>query len=189
MRNKNSGRLLQHALTTYCKKNYLPTWHEKCLISRHTYLSDDLSFPCIYRLGTNIILWLHRPAIHSLVWCKWKNHAQKLVIVALGRISKHELKEAIVALRFFLACNLLVQLFNNYSSSPNGLSVNSPWGRRPNGLLTQRPWGERNNCFSKIQLVGQKFRSKTTLAWKTRFIPHCFGFQSRDFSLLVGYNI
>ena len=32
-------------------------------------------------------------------------------------------------------------IFNNYSSSPNGLWVNSPWGRRPNGLLTQRPWG------------------------------------------------
>ena len=49
--------------------------------------------------------------------------------------------------------------------------------------------GERNNCFSKIQLVGQKYRDKTTLASKTRFSRHCFGFQSRRFSLLVGYNI
>ena len=49
--------------------------------------------------------------------------------------------------------------------------------------------GERNNCFSKIQLVGQKYRDKTTLASKTRFSRHCFGFQSRCFSLLVGYNI
>ena len=24
--------------------------------------------------------------------------------------------------------------------------------------------GERNNCFSKIQLVGEKYRDKTTLA-------------------------
>ena len=24
--------------------------------------------------------------------------------------------------------------------------------------------GERNNCFSKLQLVGQKYRDKTTLA-------------------------
>ena len=24
--------------------------------------------------------------------------------------------------------------------------------------------GERNNCFSKIQLAGQKYRDKTTLA-------------------------
>ena len=24
--------------------------------------------------------------------------------------------------------------------------------------------GKRNNCFSKIQLVGQKYRDKTTLA-------------------------
>ena len=49
--------------------------------------------------------------------------------------------------------------------------------------------GERNNCFSKIQLVGQKYRDKTTLASKTRFSRHCFGFQSQLFSLLVRYNI
>ena len=45
--------------------------------------------------------------------------------------------------------------------------------------------GERNSCFSKIQIVGQKYRDKTTLANKTRF-SH-FGFQSQRF-LLVGYN-
>ena len=49
--------------------------------------------------------------------------------------------------------------------------------------------GKWNNCFSKIQLVGQKYREKATLASKTRFSRHCFGFQSRGFSLLVGYNI
>ena len=50
--------------------------------------------------------------------------------------------------------------------------------------------GERNNyCFSKIQLVGQKYGDKTALASKTRFSRHCFGFQSRHFSLLVGNNI
>ena len=49
--------------------------------------------------------------------------------------------------------------------------------------------GERNNCFSKIQLAGQKYREKKTLASKTRFSRHCFGFQNRRFSLLVGYNI
>ena len=32
---------------------------------------------------------------------------------------------------------------------------------------------ERNNCFSKLQLVGKKYRDKTTLTSKTR----------------VGYNI
>ena len=36
-----------------------------------------------------------------------------------------------------------VYIFNNYSSSPNGLGVNSPWGRRPNGLLTRMPWGRQ----------------------------------------------
>ena len=50
--------------------------------------------------------------------------------------------------------------------------------------------GERNTyCFSKIQLVGQKYRDKATLARKTRFSRHCFCFQSRRFSLLVVHNI
>ena len=44
-------------------------------------------------------------------------------------------------------------------------------------------------CFSKIQLVGQKYRDKTTLVSNTQFSHYCFGFQSRRFSLLVGYNI
>ena len=48
--------------------------------------------------------------------------------------------------------------------------------------------GERNNCFSKIQL-SQKYRDKTSLASETRFNRHCFGFESRHISLLVGYNI
>ena len=49
--------------------------------------------------------------------------------------------------------------------------------------------GERNSCFSKIQLVGQKCRDKTTLASKTHFSRHCFGFQILFFSLLVGYIV
>ena len=60
---------------------------------------------------------------------------------------------------------------------------------RPHWLLTQGHEGESNNCFSKIQLVGHKYRDKTTLASKTCFSSHCFGFQSRHFLLLVGYNI
>ena len=36
------------------------------------------------------------------------------------------------------------------------LLVNSPFGLE----------GERNNCFSKIQRVGQKYRDKTALASK-----------------------
>ena len=52
------------------------------------------------------------------------------------------------------------------------------------------PWGqEEYYCFSKIQLVGQKYLDKTTFASKTWFSRHCFGFQSRRLSLLVGYNI
>ena len=76
-------------------------------------------------------------------------------------------------------------IINNYSSSPNRLWVNS--GRM--GYWLRGHEGERNNCFRKIQLVGEKFRDKTTLASKTRFSRHCFCFQSRCFLLLVGYNI
>ena len=48
--------------------------------------------------------------------------------------------------------------------------------------------GMRNNCFSKIQLVGQKYQDKTTYASKKRFSCHCFGFQSGRFTLLLTYN-
>ena len=41
--------------------------------------------------------------------------------------------------------------------------------------------GERNNRFSKIQLVCQKYRDKTTLANKTWFSRHCFGFKAGAF--------
>ena len=43
--------------------------------------------------------------------------------------------------------------------------------------------------FSKIQIVGKKYRDETTLASKARFSRHCCGFQIQRFSLLVGYNI
>ena len=55
--------------------------------------------------------------------------------------------------------------------------------------ITHEGEGERKNCFSQIQLVGKKYRDKTTLASKMRFSRHCFGFQSRHFTLLVGYNL
>ena len=41
--------------------------------------------------------------------------------------------------------------------------------------------GKRNNCFSKIQLVGQKYRDKTTLARNTRFSRHVFVFKAGAF--------
>ena len=41
------------------------------------------------------------------------------------------------------------------------------------GSMSIAHQGERNNCFSKIQLVGQKYGGKTTLARKT---PSLFWF-------------
>ena len=47
--------------------------------------------------------------------------------------------------------------------------------------------GERNSCCKiHSQIVGQKYRNKTTLANKTGFSR--FGFQSQRFLLQVGYN-
>ena len=46
--------------------------------------------------------------------------------------------------------------------------------------------GERKNCLSKIQIVGKKYRDKTTLASKTRFNRRWFGFQSRRFFVTSG---
>ena len=45
--------------------------------------------------------------------------------------------------------------------------------------------GERNNCFSKIQLVGQKYRDNNLKQDLNPFLPP----KIRRFSLLVGYNI
>ena len=49
----------------------------------------------------------------------------------------------------------------------------------------RRHEGERNNYFSNIQLVGQKYRDKTTLGSKTRFSPHGFGFTDLAKNLAV----
>ena len=47
-----------------------------------------------------------------------------------------------------------------------------------------------NNYSSSPNELWVKYnRDKTTLASKTWFSRHCFGFQSLRFSLLVGYNI
>ena len=48
--------------------------------------------------------------------------------------------------------------------------------------------GERNNCFSKIQQVGQKYRDKTTLA-KRDSAAIVLIFKVGAFRYLVGYNI
>ena len=115
-------------------------------------------------------------------WAIWVCHSASAIP---GRLIRLNLKASASASCIFSRRLKRVKrlyghrLLNNYSSSPNGLWVNSPWGHE----------GERNNCFSKIQLVAQKYRNKTTLASETRFSRHCSGFQSRRFSLLMGYNI
>ena len=49
--------------------------------------------------------------------------------------------------------------------------------------------GERNNCFSKIQLVGQKYRDEKNFSQlKLDFNPFLPP-KSPRFLLLVGYNI
>ena len=63
--------------------------------------------------------------------------------------------------------------FSCYNDRQNCHSEFPPLTTRPRDL------GSRNNCFSKIQPVSHKYLEKTTLASKTRFSRHCFGFQSR----------
>ena len=48
--------------------------------------------------------------------------------------------------------------------------------------------GERNNCFSKIQLVGQNIDNKKSNYLKLDFRPFLPS-KSRRFSLPVGYDI
>ena len=56
-------------------------------------------------------------------------------------------------------------MFNNYSSSPMGCESIAHEAEDLKGYcLRGHELGERNNCFSKIQLVVQKYRDKTTLA-------------------------
>ena len=52
--------------------------------------------------------------------------------------------------------------------------------------------GERNNCFSKIQLVGQKSIETKQLSQRldiNPFLPQKHNKYGGRFSLLVGYNI
>ena len=55
-------------------------------------------------------------------------------------------------------------MFNNYSSSPMGCESIAHEAEGRKGYCLRGREGERNNCFSKIQLVIQKYRDKTTLA-------------------------
>ena len=49
--------------------------------------------------------------------------------------------------------------------------------------------GESNNCFSKIQLVGQKYREQKNFSWLKLDFNHFLPPKSPHYSLLVGYNI
>ena len=71
---------------------------------------------------------LPRAALH------YRNSWNRLPIRWVGKISVQS-----TPITRSYATRLLI--INNYSSSLNGLWVNSPWGRRPNLLLTQKPPG------------------------------------------------
>ena len=48
----------------------------------------------------------------------------------------------------------------------------------------------KQRALEQLFLMNNNYYSSSpSLAGKTRFSDHCFGFQSRCFSLLVGYNI
>ena len=53
---------------------------------------------------------------------------------------------------------LQVEVFNNYSSRPHGSESIAHEAEGRMGYWLKGHEGERNNCFSKMQLVGQKYR-------------------------------
>ena len=82
--------------------------------------------------------------------------------------------------------HIQINIFNNYSSSLNGLWINSL------GYWLRGHDGEGNNCFSKIQLVKKISRLNIFRKLKLDFNPFLpsknYKYGGR-FSLLVGYNI
>ena len=74
----------------------------------------------------------------------------------LGKMCRISCPFVIAIVECGTVINRLNALFNNYSSSPNGLWVNiahDAEGRMGFWLIGYK--GERNKCFRKIQLVGQ----------------------------------
>ena len=157
-----------------------PYWYTNQ--TRHFRVTSSLCFKA--RLSAEPLIWtwvfilLQTKLIFTTkVWhlaSLWKWEVLELGNGLLNRVGENLASNKLSAVEQFFSSNTKKQcsiwlLFNNYSL-------------RSNGQLTQRPWGrEEYYCFSKIQLVGQKYRDKTTLASKTRFSRHCFGFQSRRF--------
>ena len=106
---------------------------------------------------------------------------RSLLSITSKIIRRRELPKAQTKILYAINKYIINMIFNNYSSSPNGLWVNSYWLRGHEG--------ERNNCFSKIQLVGQNYRDKTTFSWLKLDVNPFLPPKIRRSSLLVGYNI
>ena len=82
------------------------------------------------------------------VWFTWPKVTSPKLLVLWGRVDWIQERYILLSLSDFTVCLPYwdqewteVVFLTIYSSSPNGLWVNSPWGRRLNRLLTQRPWG------------------------------------------------
>ena len=109
-------------------------------------------YPLINQGKTIMKLEVKKHFRHSIELLIHRSSYTTLKVFFLNGRSYFFVKPCLAFSKRFFSSNK--RLFNNYSSSPNGLWVtNSPWGRRPNGLLTQRQWG--HNSFTKIQLVGK----------------------------------
>ena len=106
---------------------------------------------------------------------------RSLLSITSKIIRRRELPKAQTKILYAINKYIINMTFNSYSSSPNGLWVNSYWLRGHEG--------ERNNCFSRIQLVGQNYRDKTTFSWLKLDVNPFLPPKIRRSSLLVGYNI
>ena len=125
--------------------------------------TNDIDWTC---QSGDIIYFKHSKSRFFFLFClsvalNVSRESEQLVIVDLENKKKINVFVTMEALKMYFKLSVSQQkylvIFNHYSSSPNEFWVNMFWVYE----------GERNNnyyCFSKIQLVGQKYRDKTALA-------------------------
>ena len=116
----------------------------------------------------NTVLFKFRPNIsHS-----WSLDCSSFgSLILLNQLHLHMVsgrRKRMLSVEFFLTNQRFfcpaIWVFNRMGSK---LTAHEAKGRI--GYWLRGHEGERNNCFGKIQLVGQKYRDKTTLASKMRF--------------------
>ena len=101
----------------------------------------DADYLLVERNWARIVLCLVKMLVNLISNKRALNYRGRLTGIRLYIFLCRELIDLIHDTHHLCTRFRIDGIINNYSSSSNGLWVNSPWGRRPNWLLTQRPWG------------------------------------------------